>query len=232
MLPPGLSDMMDAANSARNRSEYERPLFELLDRAIGFDIAFVVRADAIGPHAPGFDPEVRRRVLGRLAFCAREYAPMRDQALRQGGVAVDAEFFGRAAFERTQTYREVVQPHRGRTSLLMFLPETTLVLGRVRGEFRAAECQTLASVRSLVGVCEQAVSSRLPILPPAPPLSPRERDLVAYLRLGYTNREIASACGTSFRTVRNQLSLLFEKLEVSTRAEAVARSFELALQAD
>jgi hypothetical protein len=29
--------------------------------------------------------------------------------------------------------------------------------------------------------------------------------------------------------VRNQLSYLFEKLEASTRSEAVARSFELAL---
>jgi DNA-binding CsgD family transcriptional regulator len=232
MLPPGLTDIVDAAHAARDRAEYERPLFELLDRAIGFDIAFCVRPDGIGPYAPGFNPEVRRRVTGRLAFCAQEYAAMREQAFRQNGVAVDVEFFGRSAFERTQTYREVVKPHRGRTSLLMFLPDATLVLGRLRGDFRAVECRTLASMRSLVGVCEQALSSRLPALPPAPQLSPRERDIVAYLRLGYTNRDIASACGTSFRTVRNQLSYLFEKLEVSTRAEAVARSFQLSLPAD
>jgi DNA-binding NarL/FixJ family response regulator len=55
-------------------------------------------------------------------------------------------------------------------------------------------------------------------------LSTREREILSYLRLGYTNREIGLALGTSFRTVRNQLSHLFEKLGVSTRAEAVGRS--------
>jgi DNA-binding CsgD family transcriptional regulator len=44
-----------------------------------------------------------------------------------------------------------------------------------------------------------------------------------YLRLGYTNREIGLALGTQERTVRNQLSGVYAKLGVSTRAEAVGR---------
>jgi DNA-binding CsgD family transcriptional regulator len=229
MLPTGLANVVEAAATANARVDYERPLFELLERAIGFDVAFCVRFDGIGAHAPGFDPGVRRRVAGRLEFCAREYAGMKERALCGSGVGVDLEFFGRAGLERTQAYREVIRPHRGRASLLMFLPDVTLVLGRTRAGFRDAECQTLAEMRSLVAVCEQAVAARLPVASPAPQLSPRERELLAYLRLGYTNREIASACGTSFRTVRNQLGPLFAKLEASTRAEAVARSFELSL---
>lgn len=230
MLSRELTDVVDAAATANTRADYERPLFELLERAIGFEVAFCVRRDGIGTHAPGFDSEVRRRISGRLEFCALEYANMRDQALRGSGVAVDREFFG-ARLELTQTYREIIRPHRGRSSLLLFLPDVTLVLGRTRFDFRDGECQSLAGMRSLIAVCEQALAARLPIvpLPVGPQLSPRERDLVAYLRLGYTNHEIASACGTSFRTVRNQLSVLFAKLEVSTRAEAVARSFELSL---
>jgi DNA-binding CsgD family transcriptional regulator len=55
-------------------------------------------------------------------------------------------------------------------------------------------------------------------------LTAREREVLSYLRLGYTNREIAAACGTSPRTVRNQLSTVFEKLGAATRAEAVAIS--------
>jgi DNA-binding CsgD family transcriptional regulator len=43
-----------------------------------------------------------------------------------------------------------------------------------------------------------------------------------YLQLGYTNAEIALACGTSPATARNQLSSVFRKLGASTRAEAVA----------
>jgi DNA-binding CsgD family transcriptional regulator len=57
---------------------------------------------------------------------------------------------------------------------------------------------------------------------PLASLTPREREVVKYLSRGYTNRDIALACGTAPRTVRNQLSSVFEKLGASTRAEVVA----------
>ena len=76
-----------------------------LDRAIGFDVAFCLRRDGIGPHAPGFDDKVRLRVTGRMGFCAQEYAAMKEDALRSSGVGVDAKFFGRTALERMQVYR-------------------------------------------------------------------------------------------------------------------------------
>jgi DNA-binding NarL/FixJ family response regulator len=44
------------------------------------------------------------------------------------------------------------------------------------------------------------------------------------LQRGYTNREIASALGSSPNTVRNQLSSLFAKVGATTRAELVALS--------
>lgn len=235
MIPRPIAEIVDAATVASDWLEYERPLFEALDRVIGFDLAFCVRADGMGPHSPGFDPRVRRHAQGRMHDYGREYEAMKQTALKGRGVAVDVEFFGRAQLERTRTYRDLIAPHRGRRSMLMFMvtpagPVATLVLGRTRmSSFTAADCETLANARALFTVCEQAVASRQHVEAAAPELTPRERELVHYLRLGYTNREIASACGTSFRTVRNQFSRLFEKLEVSTRSEAVARSFELSL---
>jgi DNA-binding CsgD family transcriptional regulator len=235
MVLDPVSELLDAAVSASSWEAYERPLFEQLERAIGFDVAFCLRADGvIGPHAPGIDPRVRQATAGRFGTYSQEYGPLKRKALAERGVAVDVEFFGRAAFERTHAYREVIQPHGGRSSLLLYLGTkesalTLIVLGRTRGGFRASECERAAAARSLLTVCEQAVASRQLRAPAGPDLTRRERELLQYLRLGYTNPEIASACGTSYRTVRNQLSHLFEKLEVSTRAEAVARSFELAL---
>jgi DNA-binding CsgD family transcriptional regulator len=234
VLPSQLSDLLDAAASAASWADYERPLFEWLDRSIGFDLAFCVRHGEIGPHAPGLDSQVRRESAGRFEVYAREYEPLRRKALQEGGAAIDVEVFGRATLERTLTYREMMQPHRGRSSLLAFMggptdPRVLLVLGRTgTGEFTERDRQQLVAARSLLTVCERAVASRQ-FAAAAPALSPRERELIQYLRLGYTNREIGAACGTSFRTVRNQLSHLFDKLEVSTRSEAVARSFELAL---
>jgi DNA-binding NarL/FixJ family response regulator len=70
-------------------------------------------------------------------------------------------------------------------------------------------------------------------LPPAQPppagagadrLSAREREVLSYLHLGYTNQQIALALGSAPSTVRNQLSRVYEKLGVSSRAEAVGVS--------
>jgi DNA-binding NarL/FixJ family response regulator len=46
--------------------------------------------------------------------------------------------------------------------------------------------------------------------------------VLSFLRLGYTNAQIARARGNAERTVRNQLSSAYAKLGVSSRAEAVA----------
>ncbi len=45
--------------------------------------------------------------------------------------------------------------------------------------------------------------------------------MVDYLHLGYTNEQIGLALGTRPRTVRNQLTAVYRKLGVATRAEAV-----------
>ena len=54
-------------------------------------------------------------------------------------------------------------------------------------------------------------------------LTPRERELVAEILKGQTNRSIAAALGTSVQTVRNQLTMLYRKLGVSSRLELAAR---------
>lgn len=52
-------------------------------------------------------------------------------------------------------------------------------------------------------------------------LSPRERDILSLLGEGLSNADIASRLGISDKTVRNQVSKLFDKLGVFTRAQAI-----------
>jgi DNA-binding CsgD family transcriptional regulator len=54
-------------------------------------------------------------------------------------------------------------------------------------------------------------------------LTPREREVIALVAAGHTNREAARDLWISPHTVRAHLENIFEKLEVSTRAAAVAR---------
>jgi DNA-binding CsgD family transcriptional regulator len=53
-------------------------------------------------------------------------------------------------------------------------------------------------------------------------LSNREREILALLADGLGNKQIAARLGISANTVKTHLELLFEKLGVSSRAEAVA----------
>jgi DNA-binding NarL/FixJ family response regulator len=53
-------------------------------------------------------------------------------------------------------------------------------------------------------------------------LSNREREILALLADGLVNKQIAARLGISANTVKTHLELLFDKLGVATRAEAVA----------
>lgn len=55
------------------------------------------------------------------------------------------------------------------------------------------------------------------------PLSDAERDVVAALLAGDSNRDIAARRGTSVRTVANQVASIFRKLGVASRAELASR---------
>ena len=53
-------------------------------------------------------------------------------------------------------------------------------------------------------------------------LTNREREILALLADGLANKQIAERLGISTNTVKTHLELLFDKLGVSSRAEAVA----------
>jgi len=57
-----------------------------------------------------------------------------------------------------------------------------------------------------------------------PNLTDREQQVLERLAHGLTNPEIASELGISLKTVRNNVSTIFTKLEVSGRAQAVVKA--------
>jgi RNA polymerase sigma factor (sigma-70 family) len=54
-------------------------------------------------------------------------------------------------------------------------------------------------------------------------LSPREREILDYLAQGYQYKEIAAALNISYATVRTHIERVYQKLQVCSRAEAVAK---------
>ncbi len=55
----------------------------------------------------------------------------------------------------------------------------------------------------------------------SPELTPRLRELLELLALGRDNSQIAAVMGLSEKTVRKQVSLLFDRLGVESRAMAI-----------
>jgi pimeloyl-ACP methyl ester carboxylesterase/DNA-binding CsgD family transcriptional regulator len=62
-----------------------------------------------------------------------------------------------------------------------------------------------------------------------PELTGREREVLELLARGLANDEIAERLGITSKTVRNQVSALFDKLGVSSRAQAIVKAREAGL---
>lgn len=58
---------------------------------------------------------------------------------------------------------------------------------------------------------------------PFPELTPREREILDLVAKGLTNNAIAERLNLSPKTIRNQVSTIFSKLQVASRGEAIAR---------
>lgn len=58
-----------------------------------------------------------------------------------------------------------------------------------------------------------------------PDLTPRQRELLRLVAAGFTNQQIATRLVVSAHTVRTHLENIFARLEVTSRAAAVARAF-------
>lgn len=70
----------------------------------------------------------------------------------------------------------------------------------------------------------QRIASAAAAPAPLPAVSPRQAEILQWLREGKSNEEIGRLLGISALTVKNHLQRLYRQLGVSNRAHAVARS--------
>ena len=77
-----------------------------------------------------------------------------------------------------------------------------------------------AALASRIGEYFARASSPAPAADPFPQLTPREREILDLLAAGRTNPQIAQTLYLSPKTVRNNVSTIFMKLQVADRGEA------------
>jgi DNA-binding CsgD family transcriptional regulator len=226
----------EIACATPSRAEFELAVLRALNEQIGADVAFFCAKGGVSDVALGFDQRVRAPFRERWREMAREVEELLPAAERSRWAVVDSQWFG-AKLPDLVYYDTVMRPHRGRTTLLGFLRchgsnVGMVALGRSVGSssFRTSDCALLGEVLPTLSLAQQSYALERSRAEHRTgergdafaALSKREREVLGYLGLGYTNQQIALALGSAPRTVRNQLSSVYEKLGVSGRAEAVA----------
>jgi DNA-binding CsgD family transcriptional regulator len=222
------------ATTAATREELRRETLRRIHPIVGFDFGIVWRPGERDATLDGFDELHWRAYCAGAPRYAEDLSALATAALAQGGVTRDAVALSVKRRDASPFYAEIVRPVGSAsflTAVLSLRGETVAVMQLGRGgpvglSFRERDAQRL---RPLLGVlalgeaAQRAPGRAAPI--PSEGLTPREAEIVRYVQLGFTNKEIALACGTSRHTVRNQLAAIFRKAKVTTRAELVARAF-------
>jgi DNA-binding NarL/FixJ family response regulator len=104
----------------------------------------------------------------------------------------------------------------------------------LKGSDRAEVLRAVRAVASGDAVFSSRVADRLPALLSAqssrtaafPDLTEREDQILALMARGRDNGEIADELSLSLKTVRNYVSSIFSKLEVSGRSQAIVKARE------
>lgn len=139
-------------------------------------------------------------------------------------VATISEVIGWRAWRRTGIYAEYMRPLGVEHMIAVELhhpPGQTNVLMLERGPGRDFDDRDRLLLTVLRPHLDAAVRR---FQKPAPQLTAREREVLALVREGLTNREVARHLGVSAHTVRKHLENVFARLGVHSRTGALAAS--------
>lgn len=121
------------------------------------------------------------------------------------------------SFSEDDTVREAMR--RGATGYLLKHHGPEALVDRVRAALRGELPLDPAAVRALTASDADPLAE----------LTPREREVLALIAGGLSNREIAARLGVREKTVKSHASRVFEKLGVERRTQAALRARELGL---
>lgn len=215
---------------------FRAELFDRLDRWIGFDLASIhavhsPEGDA-SMYVRGYDAAV---VEAHFLSYMMELEPHEIAAVAGDRVKVDTELLPLARREELSLYRELLRPHGVSEITTMMWRNRQGAFGfhlarTGRGHrFRRAELETLEVLAPAIKLAEAYLHARTGSGPQGARsfdawadgvrLTKSERAVAELVVRGLQNREIAALLGVSPLTVRNHLSAVFRKADVTTRAE-------------
>jgi DNA-binding NarL/FixJ family response regulator len=183
-------------------------------------------------------------VVGEAA--SGEEAVAQALSLQPDVILMDLQMPGINGIEATRRILHTT-PHIGVLVLTMFEDDDS-VFAAMRAGARgyllkgADQTEILRAIRSIAygeAIFGPAIAHRLINYfanpsPPGPPqtfpeLTEREREILGMIAQGQSNTEIADRLGLSEKTIRNNVSNIFSKLQVADRAQAIVKAREAGL---
>jgi DNA-binding CsgD family transcriptional regulator len=149
-----------------------------------------------------------------------------DQSGDLSSVTTFSDFYSQRQLRATGIYAEYFRHFAAEREILLCLPSpryrtVRLMLYRGRGpDFSDRDRALLTLLRPHLHAAYLTG-----IRGPAPDLTPRQIELLRLVADGHTNRQIARRLMVADSTVRKHMENIFERLQVSNRAAAVARAF-------
>ena len=107
----------------------------------------------------------------------------------------------------------------GASGYMLKRTKTTELLEAIREVSKGGSPMTTHIARKVVQSFQKPAASA----DPAEDLSPREKEVLDCLAQGFLYKEIAEKLGISYETVHTYIRRIYEKLQVRTRTEAVAK---------
>jgi DNA-binding NarL/FixJ family response regulator len=160
--------------------------------------------------------------------------------LRPDVVLMDLQMPGRSGVEATRAI--VARDPAVAVLVLTMFEDDDLILAAIRagargyllkGATRDELRRAIVAAGAGEAIFGPSVAGRLSALMtgtaralPFPELTAREREVLDLVARGRPNRQIGHELGISEKTVRNQVSIIFAKLEVAGRPEAIVRARE------
>jgi DNA-binding NarL/FixJ family response regulator len=108
----------------------------------------------------------------------------------------------------------------GATGYLLKRTSSAELLAAIKEVVEGGSPMTAHIARKVV----QSFQKPVPAPSPTEELTPREKEVLDYLAQGFLYKEIADKIGISYETVRTHIRRIYEKLQVRTRTQAVAKA--------
>lgn len=146
-----------------------------------------------------------------------------------GAILRWSDKLSRRALRRLELYWEVTHPLGCEHVLTIWLRDESTVFGglafdRFRGDFRERDLDLLELLLPHLIRVARTAAQRWPAA--AASLTPREREILAWVARGKTNPQIAGVLHLAPGTVRKHLDNIYDKLDVPNRAAAVTRAYQ------